>query len=248
VTDLAKLSWPEVKALVEAGAAAILPIGSTEAHGPHLPLDTDVTIAVGMARRAAAKLKARGTECVVLPAVGYAVTDFAGAFPGSMSLRPETAVHLLSDVLGAAVTTGFSPVAVANAHLEPDHIATIAAAIEDIAATRGAHIVFPDVTRRRLAERLTDEFRSGACHAGSYESSLVMADDPQAVKDDIRRDLPEVAISLVDVIRAGQKDFVEAGGDQAYYGRPADASADEGQATFDVLSDLLVEAVLAASD
>jgi len=248
MTELAKLTWTEVETRLEEGCAAILPVGSTEAHGPHLPLDTDVTIARGMARRAAERLEAAGQPCVVLPAVHYSVTEFAQGFPGSMSVRPETARAHLADILKAAVATGFAPIAVANGHLEPAHIQSIAGAIEDVAADTKAQILFPDVTRRRNAERLTAEFQSGACHAGSYESSLVMADDPEAVKDDVRRELPEVDISLVDVIRAGQTDFVEAGGTQAYFGQPAEASVDEGHATYEVLAALLVEAIEAATD
>jgi creatinine amidohydrolase len=245
MTDFGKLSWTDAKALIDAGCAAILPVGSTEAHGPHLPLDTDVTIALGMARRAAAKIAG---HCVVLPPVAYSVTDFAAPFPGTLTLPHETARAMLRDVLAGAVAMGFSPVAVANAHLEPAHIATIRGAIEDVAGVSGATIVFPDVTRRRNAERLGDEFTSGACHAGRYEGSLVMADDPDAVKDDVRRDLPEVPISLVDAIRAGQADFLAAGGTQAYFGAPAEASAEEGHATYDVLADILVEAMETSGD
>ena len=51
MTDLAKLTWPEARARFDANLVALLPIGATEPHGPHLPLDTDVTIAVGPRRR-----------------------------------------------------------------------------------------------------------------------------------------------------------------------------------------------------
>lgn len=262
MTELSKLRWPQVDALLARGCAAILPVGSTEAHGPHLPLDTDVTIAQGMARRAAAALQSRGRACVVLPPLAYSVTDFAGPFAGTLSLRAETATALVRDVLAAAAARGFHPIAIANAHLEPAHIATLRAAMAaaDTAAggasgaaagsaagsVAGSRFVFPDVTRRRLAERLTDEFRSGACHAGQYEGSLVMADDPAAVDDALRRSLPPVPISLVEAIASGKTDFVQAGGSQAYFGRPAAASADEGRATFETLAALLVEAIDAA--
>lgn len=240
MTDLSKLSWTDAKALIERGCAAILPVGSTEAHGPHLPLDTDVTIALGMARRAAKKLP---SECVVLPPIAYSVTEFAAPFPGTLTLPRETALAHLRDVLASAVAMGFRPVAVANAHLEPAHIETIRDAIVEVAGQTGITVVFPDVTRRRLAERLSDEFRSGACHAGRYEGSLIMADDPDAVKDELRRGLPEVPISLVDAIRKGQPDFLAAGGTQAYFGAPAEASAAEGRATYELLASILAEAM-----
>ncbi len=250
MTDLAKLGFPDVAALLArpGGCAAILPVGSTEAHGPHLPLDTDVTIALGTARRAAERLAAAGRACVVLPPVAYAVTEFAAPFAGTLSLQPDTAVALLADVLLAAHATGFRPIAVANAHLEPAHIETIRRALQAVRARCGAAVAFPDVTRRALAERLGEEFRSGACHAGRHEGSLVLADDPASVKDDVRRALPDVPISLVDAIRAGHRTFVQAGGRDAYFGQPSRASAAEGRATFDVLAGMLVEALTAATD
>lgn len=247
IFELAKLSWPQVKEHLDAGCAAILPVGSTEAHGPHLPLDTDVTIARGMALRAAALLEERGRRCLVLPAVAYSVTDFATGFAGTLTLSAATATAHLAEILEGAARAGFAPLAVANGHLEPAHLTSIKAAMERVRAATGVEVVFPDVTRRRLAERLTPEFQSGACHAGSYESSLVMADDPSAVDDAVRRELPEVDISLVDVIRAGKSSFVEAGGTLAYFGRPADATAQEGQETYNVLATMLVEAIEAAA-
>lgn len=246
MTDLAKLAWPDVQALLEQGCAAILPVGATEAHGPHLPLDTDVTIALGMARRAAARLEQQGRPCVVLPPISYSVTDYAAGFPGSLSLPAEVAQAHVAAVLGAAARAGFRPLAIANAHLEPAHIATLAGAAAACTEATGVPVAFPDVTRRRLAERLTEEFQSGACHAGRYETSLVMADDGGSVREDRRKDLPPVEISLVDAMRAGQEDFLAAGGTQAYFGWPAEATADEGRQTYETLATLLVEALEAA--
>jgi len=248
LTDFAKLSYTDVAALLAApgGCAAILPVGSTEAHGPHLPLDTDVTIALGMATRAAEMLRAAGRACVVLPPVTYSVTDYAAPFPGTLSVRRDTAIALLRDVLVGVVRAGFAPVAIANGHLEPAHISSLRLACEAVAAETGVVIAFPDVTRRKLAERLTEEFRSGACHAGRYEGSLVLADDPAAVKSDVAASLPPVTISLVEAIAAGRDDFLKAGGLRAYFGSPAEATAAEGRATYAVLAALLVEAIDAA--
>ena len=82
---LAELTWPEARDAFAAGAVAILPVGATEAHGPHLPLDTDVRIAVGAADRTAARLAAEGTPALVLPPLAYGVsfvgTSFAGTLP-----------------------------------------------------------------------------------------------------------------------------------------------------------------------
>ena len=105
--------------------------------------------------------------------------------------------------------------------------------------------MFPDVTRKPWAPRLTEEFRSGACHAGQYESSIVLAVRPELVREAIRRSLPANPRSLSAAIRSGQTSFEAAGGPRAYFGSPADAGVDEGTRTIEVLGAILEEAVLA---
>src|SRR6266571_4792486 len=114
------MTWPAVRDLPAEQTVAVLPTGAIEAHGPHLPLGTDIVIAEAMARAGAERLAGRGLHVLVLP-----------------SLR---------------------------------------AAVDEVASSGGGTLVFPDLTRRRWAARLTAEFQSGACHAGRYEGSIVLAE------------------------------------------------------------------------
>jgi creatinine amidohydrolase len=241
----ANRAWPELRDLLNQPRLCdlILPVGSTEAHGPHLPLSVDVIIAEEMAARAARTLEARGEAALTLPPLAYSVTDFSGGFPGSVSIRAETATALVGDILLSLIRQGFKRIAVANAHLEPAHIATLRAACEAVKDETGVEIAFPDVTRRRWAQMLTDEFQSGACHAGQYESSLVLSARPELVREDIRLALEPKLISLSQAIRAGARSFIEIGGDQAYFGDPAAATAEEGNRVFDVLAGMIVTAL-----
>src|SRR4051812_39439338 len=95
----ADLTWEEVAALDRERTVLLLPVGSTEPHGPHLPLATDVIISDGMAGRAACMLAERGLTALLLPSIAYSVTDFASGFAGALSLRFETARDVLVDVL-----------------------------------------------------------------------------------------------------------------------------------------------------
>ncbi len=104
--------------------------------------------------------------------------------------------------------------------------------------------MFPNITRKPWAPRLGDEFMSGACHAGRYESSVVMAARPELVHEEIRKALGANPASLSVAIREGKRDFEEAGGPLAYFGHPAEASAEEGARTIDILGSILEEAVL----
>src|SRR6476659_6429433 len=114
-----ELSWPAVERLAEANAIALLPVGSTEAHGPHLPLSVDVVIAEEVCRRLAKRLEPR--DVVIFPAVAYGLTDFAAAFAGTVSLTADTTRGLLAGVLEGIAKHGFQRIGVINHHLEPAH-------------------------------------------------------------------------------------------------------------------------------
>src|SRR5262245_54105982 len=156
----ADCTWQQIAALPRETTVLLLPVGSTEPHGPHLPLATDVIISEGMAIRAARKLEERGLTALVLPPILYTVTDFAAGFAGAISLGFETAQALVADVLRGAIRDGFRMLCVANSHLEPKHVEAVAAAASAVEAETGVAIAFPDKRRRRWSERLTDEFRS----------------------------------------------------------------------------------------
>ncbi len=241
VVRLGEMTYEEATEAAAAGAIALLPAGATEAHGPHLPLATDVIISETAAIRAAHALRAEGIAAVVLPPLAYAVTEFAADFGGTISLSLETATALARDVIVGAGRAGFRGVVVCNAHLEPGNLAALTAAIS-AAAEAGVRAVFPDVTRKPHALRLGEEFKSGACHAGSYETSLVLAADPFMVRDEIARGLEPNPSSLSVAIRAGKTSFLEAGGPRAYFGTPADASAAQGEALYDELCAIFSDA------
>jgi len=239
----AKLTYPEAEEAAARRAALILPVASVEPHGPHLPLDTDAIIAEGMAERAVLALRAAGTEAYVLPTLPYAVTDFARGFGGAVSITRETAGAVLAETLLALAGLGFRSLAIANAHLEPGHLASIREAIERVKGATGVETIFPDLTSKRWGRMLTDEFRSGACHAGSFETSVVLARRPQEVRESMRSTLPPNPISLSRKIREGAADFRAAGGDRAYFGDPAAATVEEGELILDILAGILVTAI-----
>jgi creatinine amidohydrolase len=136
-------TWKEARAALARGAVVILPVGSMEAHGPHLPLATDVIISEEMSLRAAERLIARGVETLVLPALAYAVTDFSADFPGTISIKKETAAALIRDICVSLYAQGARLIAVANSHLEPEHVASINEAIEAAKRETGREVVFP---------------------------------------------------------------------------------------------------------
>jgi NAD(P)-dependent dehydrogenase (short-subunit alcohol dehydrogenase family)/creatinine amidohydrolase/Fe(II)-dependent formamide hydrolase-like protein len=234
------LTWAKAADL-PAGWLAILPVGALEAHGPHLPLRTDGVIAEAMAREGAQVLRAGGRSVQVLPTLDYTAAPFAAGFPGTVSVDPDAVVALLLSLARSLTAQGAEALVLANAHFDPTHLACLRRAART-GVHSGGRIVFPDVTRRRWAAMLTDEFRSGACHAGRYESSIVLAERPELVDDAVRAALPAFQRSLVDAMREGLETFEAAGGEQAYFGDPAAASAEEGRETVEALGRILAAA------
>jgi creatinine amidohydrolase len=220
---LADLAYPDVPDW----AVALLPLGATEPHGPHAPLGTDTLISVGICQRAASRLDGE-IPVVVLPELAYGVTRYARAFPGAVSIQEETLSRLVTEICA-----GFERAILVNSHFEPEQVKTL----------RETGLPLLDLTRRANAERLTDEFREGSCHAGRYETSLVLADRPELVDEQRMRALEAKQVAMPAAIAAGQTDFLAMGMEQAYCGSPAEATAEEGTATYETLTELLVELV-----
>lgn len=225
---------------------ALLPVGAVEAHGPHLAVLADVTIAVAAATAAVDGLGSAGYRALVLPPISYTPAGFAAGFPGTISIRPSTLRELVEDIAAGLEGQGVHALVVVNAHLDPGHLE----ALHAVAATRPAGptgrsmpVLFPDISRKPWALRLTDEFKSGACHGGQYETSVVMAAEPAGVRSDLARTLPSNPASLSDAIRRGVASFEEAGVDMAYCGAPAQATAAEGHATIRTLGGIVTDAV-----
>ncbi len=242
---LAAMTWEEVRDAAGPRSVAILPVGAIEAHGPHLPLETDVIIAEAMARSGGGRMAARDLRVVVLPPLTYTAAAFALGFPGTISLRPGAVTETVRDIASGLARHGFGALAIANAHLDPAHLASLDAAVNVIRRDVGLPVAFPNLTAKPWALQLGDEFRSGACHAGQFETSIVMAERPELVRDAVRAALPANPASLSHAIRDGKRSFEEAGGPRAYFGFPSQATAEEGRAAIETLGSILDEAVQA---
>ncbi|MFO0644935.1 MAG: creatininase family protein [Polyangiales bacterium] len=236
---LGELTTEECAALLRAPhPVVLLPVGSTEPHGPHLPLATDAILSERACEVAASRLREANINAVVAPALPYGVTRYAAGFAGAVSLSPETTERILEELSTAWISAGFERVCVVNNHLEPAHVEALARAV---AKVPGA--LFANQLTRRWGRTLSDEFRRGDCHAGSYETSLVLAARPDLVREEIRATLAPVPISLSVAIREGRHTFLEMGADRAYFGTPTAATRDEGEGLYDRLATMIVTEV-----
>ncbi len=237
---MSELTWTEVGEAIKDRPVALVPVGSTEAHGPHLPVSTDTVIAQEIALRGAAKLKEHGIPCLVLPPVSYTVAELASDFPGTLSLPPDTVAACLRD-LALATAKRFRATAFINVHLEPKHIECIKKAVEE-AKKAGASVCFTDITKKRWAELLGKVFLDGD-HAGAFETSLMMVCAPSLVRERERISVPPLD-PMGMAFKKGAKSFAEAGGEEAYFGDPTAASIEDGETAFEGLVEILRVSVM----
>ena len=234
-----ELTSPQVPS-DERTTVLLLPVGAVEPHGPHAPLETDTLISVGMCDRAAAAFAGDPERRVlVLPPVPYGVTRYSRGFPGAISISERTLHSLVADVFASLRAQGFEHFVIVNNHFEPEHAAVLRRAAEECGAQ------YLDLVRRRHAERLGEEFQSGSCHAGRYETSLVLADRPDLVDRERAAKLPEVPLDMPAAMEEGRRDFVAMGMTDAYCGAPAEATAEEGEERFAALTAMLIELIRA---
>ncbi|MGE5182938.1 MAG: creatininase family protein [Acidobacteriota bacterium] len=223
------------------GVIALVPVGSTEPHGPHLGLGADVVISAAACLRAAELLDKRGTMIgLIAPAVSYGVTECATGFSGAVSIPAAVLTQYLAAVCDGLIASGIRHVCLVNNHLEPAHDAAVRAVI----AGREKKVSVACPLTKRWARTLSAEFKSGQCHAGRYETSILMAAAPELVVEGVRTRLPAVPISLSEKLAAGVMTFEHMGMQAAYAGDPAAASIEEGEQLIQRLGEMVVGEVL----
>jgi creatinine amidohydrolase len=174
---LGEMTNPEVEAFLGNHDTVLVPTGSTEQHGPHGPLLTDVFVPVEVARRVATRAGA-----VVAPSINYGLSYPHIGFTGVVHLRIPTFMALVEDVAVALATMGFRRIVFLNGHY--DNTLAIAYACANAAArlpegTRAFPVNYWD---GMTAEEAGEFFGPTAgLHANRAETSAVMAIDPAFV-------------------------------------------------------------------
>jgi creatinine amidohydrolase len=216
---------------------ALVPIGSTEPHGPHLGLGTDVVISAAACVRATELFAKKGPlTAVIAPAVSYGVTDCAQGFAGAVSIPPAVLTGYLAAICDGLLAQGIRHVCLVNNHLEPAHDAAVRAVL----VGRGNTVTVACPLTKKWARTLDAEFKSGACHAGLYETSIMMAAAPEMVDEATRSTLAPVPISLSKQLDAGVTTFAAMGMELAYAGDPAGATIEEGERMILRLAEMVV--------
>jgi len=180
---LEELPWPAVEQYLTAreSPTVIVPIGSTEQHGPHLPLAVDAFQARDLAEEIAV-----AADVLTAPLLPYGDADHHLGFPGTISLSTETVVSVLTDVYDSLVGHGFENVVTVNGH-RIANLPAIETAMQQSAA-RHPDTQFAAIDPLRLGvsvhQRLRDGDPEDGMHGGEFETSFMLARYPDLVDED----------------------------------------------------------------
>jgi creatinine amidohydrolase len=185
-------SWAELDrralARILPGAVLIIPLGSVEQHGDHLPTGTDHLLSSAVVNAAAEQATTKmGTDIVVAPTLTYGASDHHLPFGGTLSLRPQTLLAMLADILASAATAHAERVVLVNGHGGNSGICHAAAAAAS--ARHGLTVAHVDYWKMLSGgDRFVDAPIPG--HAGAFETSMVLATRPELVRERPDREEP----------------------------------------------------------
>lgn len=180
---LEELRWPDVEQYLETRASptVIVPIGSTEQHGPHLPLAVDAFQARDLAEEIAV-----AADVLTAPLIPYGDANHHLGFPGTVSLSTETVVAVLSDVYASLAGHGFENIITVNGH-RIANLPAIETAMQQ-STEQYPEVSFAAIDPLRLGisvhERLRDGNPEDGMHGGEFETSYMLARYPELVDEE----------------------------------------------------------------
>jgi creatinine amidohydrolase len=174
-SSLYELAAPDVAARLAEVPLAVVPAGSIEQHGPHLPCGTD-----SMASELVARALAEEVGALYVPFCPYGVTPLHAGHPGTISLRRETFEALLSDVCRELVEMGVRTLILVNWH--ELNTPSLNAVATDVQAETGTRFFVAQACY--VAQRLYEREGGSLTHGGSIETMAVMAYKPDLAKLD----------------------------------------------------------------
>ncbi len=201
--SLGHRAWPDVGDAM----TLLVPVGSTEQHGPHLPLDTDTRIAIAVAEAVASK----DSTMAVAPAVAYGSSGEHAGFPGTLSIGSDVLKLVLIELVRSA--DHFDRVVLVNGH--GGNVQAIRAAQRQL------------VDEGRTVEIWAPVVPDGDAHAGLTETSLMLAIAPELVGDptDVVGNVRPLVELLPDLRKHGIKPVSTSG----VLGDPRTATAEHGR-------------------
>ena len=246
---LQNLTWEDVQDKIEMCAGTIiLPIGSTEQHGPHLPVGTDTMVAIALAEAAACQ-----ADVLIAPPLWFGWSPHHMVLPGTITIRAEILIELVYDVLKSLHQHGFDKFILLNGH-RIVNVTWLQLAGERAKRELGVKVVIFDPAY--MSKAFTNDLGWGEVgHAEEIESSHMWHCYPDLVKMDRAKDNPHQnhplyhvdpnypgdTLCYVPSSPAEMKKSVAAAGGTS--GEPSKASPDGGRKYHEYLVTRMVEVI-----
>ncbi|MBU1357266.1 MAG: creatininase family protein [Gammaproteobacteria bacterium] len=184
----AQLTTRDFRSLDPATTVAVLPLGATEQHGPHLPLEVDTTLVDGIVAAAIPRL-ADNLPVLFLPTQQVGLSPEHARFPGTLTLSAETLIRLWSELGEAVARAGVRKLVFFNAH--GGHVGAMDVVARQLRAAHGLIVYSVNWFHLDLGEAgaqfSAEEHRFGV-HAGEVETSMMLALAPERVRMGEARD------------------------------------------------------------
>lgn len=232
-----ELSWEEIAALRDGGMdMAILPVGATEQHGPHLPTGVDTLSATALAEAVSAR-----TGVPVLPTLGYGVSlGHSKKWPGTISLRPETLSRIVLEIAEWVHAAGFRRLLILNGHVT--NWAPLRCGLEnirtDLPELRIALRSVWEVSQE--ANRIYDSDADDNWHANMAETAIMLHLRPDLVQLDKAVDEPNRSACCFFSYTVDKESLT------GTVGKPSDATAKAGAEILELCVSALSEQVTRA--
>ena len=238
---LAELHWPEVSQLDREKIVAMIPVGSMEQHGPHLPFSVDILAS----SRLAEDLEKRVPEILLLPPLWAGVSAHHMDFPGSITLRARVFIDLLHDICASLYHHGFRRMVLLNGH--GGNRSSLEVLGQELFVELGLTVntlaywdLVPD-----LVKSLKSTKSSGMGHSGELETSLMLYLAPHLVN---QKDIPQGVLGIEEPgPTSGIKRYVNMKdhSQPGVIGMPSAATAEIGKKLYDGALEALEKAVRA---
>ncbi len=231
-------TWPELGEVAKRQPVVVLPIGSVEDHGPHLPLDTDNFVIWSICEEAARRA---GGDILLMPLIPYGFETHHMDFHGTIDVRVESLLHFVLDITKSVAHHGFERILIADGHGSNMPILELVArrTILETKSLCGCFI-WPSLAKKEI-QQVRQSGRGGMAHAGELETSVYLHLDGERVQfDKARKDIgmPESGYIWMDLMEGSPVHLMDHWtrfSKSGVYGDPTLATAEKGKIVFEAV-------------
>jgi creatinine amidohydrolase len=168
-----EFTWPEIKQAVAQERVIVLPVGTVEQHGPHLPLVTDVLTSTELSRIAVSRIP---EEAILMPSVYYSFNEHHMDFPGTIAVAGDTIINYVTDIGTSLARHGFRKILIVNGH--GSNVPFLDIAARNITIRSAAICAMASwwslIPRELFTELRESEFPGGMAHGCELETSVLL--------------------------------------------------------------------------